>query len=63
MPAKPDGRLEAIPTKIGIQIWGSEGDIRPFIALTGGLLTGGHDVTLEVMSAERVIGVRYLEPE
>jgi len=34
--------------KIGIQTWGSEGDVRPFIALAGGLSTAGHEVTLAV---------------
>jgi UDP:flavonoid glycosyltransferase YjiC (YdhE family) len=32
--------------KIGIQTWGTEGDVRPFIALAGGLSAAGHDVTL-----------------
>lgn len=32
--------------KIGIQTWGSHGDIRPFIALADGLKADGHDVTL-----------------
>lgn len=32
--------------KIGIQTWGSTGDIRPFIALATGLQAAGHDVTL-----------------
>jgi UDP:flavonoid glycosyltransferase YjiC (YdhE family) len=32
--------------KIGIQTWGSEGDIRPFAALATGLVKDGHDVTL-----------------
>ena len=32
--------------KIGIQTWGSYGDIRPFQALAEGLQTVGHDVTL-----------------
>jgi UDP:flavonoid glycosyltransferase YjiC (YdhE family) len=32
--------------RIGIQTWGSEGDIRPFIALGHGLVTRGHDVEL-----------------
>jgi UDP:flavonoid glycosyltransferase YjiC (YdhE family) len=32
--------------KIGIQTWGTEGDIRPFIALAGGLSAAGHEVTL-----------------
>ncbi len=34
--------------KIGIQTWGSEGDVRPFIALAGGLSAAGHEVTLAV---------------
>jgi sterol 3beta-glucosyltransferase/vancomycin aglycone glucosyltransferase len=34
--------------KIGIQTWGSEGDVRPFFALAGGLSAAGHDVTLAV---------------
>lgn len=32
--------------KIGIQTWGSHGDIRPFVALADGLQVAGHDVTL-----------------
>lgn len=34
--------------KIGLQAWGSEGDIRPFTALAAGLTTVGHEVTLVV---------------
>ena len=34
--------------KIGIQTWGTEGDVRPFMALAGGLSAAGHDVTLAV---------------
>ena len=34
--------------KIGIQTWGSEGDVRPLIALAGGLSAAGHRVTLAV---------------
>ncbi len=34
--------------KIGLQAWGSEGDIRPFIALATGLTKAGHEVTLVV---------------
>jgi sterol 3beta-glucosyltransferase len=34
--------------KIGIQTWGSHGDIRPFVALADGLQAAGHDVTLVV---------------
>lgn len=36
--------------KIGLQTWGSYGDIRPFIALAEGLLSVGHDVTLVITS-------------
>lgn len=32
--------------KIGIQTWGSYGDIRPFAALAQGLAAAGHEVTL-----------------
>lgn len=31
--------------KIGIQTWGTHGDIRPFLALAEGLQKAGHDVT------------------
>jgi UDP:flavonoid glycosyltransferase YjiC (YdhE family) len=34
--------------KIGIQTWGTEGDVRPFVALAGGLTAAGHEVTLAV---------------
>jgi UDP:flavonoid glycosyltransferase YjiC (YdhE family) len=40
------GKLKKM--KIGIQTWGTEGDVRPFIALSGGLSAAGHDVTLAV---------------
>ncbi|MBF0488181.1 MAG: glycosyltransferase family 1 protein [Nitrospirae bacterium] len=33
---------------IGLQTWGSEGDIRPFIALAAGLVQAGHQVALVV---------------
>ena len=32
--------------KIGIQTWGSDGDILPFFALANGLRAAGHDVTI-----------------
>ena len=35
-----------IDVRIGIQAWGSEGDIRPLIALGHGLVERGHDVEL-----------------
>lgn len=34
--------------KIGMQTWGSHGDIRPFLALAEGLQRAGHDVTLAI---------------
>jgi UDP:flavonoid glycosyltransferase YjiC (YdhE family) len=34
--------------RIGLQAWGSEGDIRPFTALAAGLVKAGHEVTLVV---------------
>ncbi|MEI7455536.1 MAG: glycosyltransferase [Nitrosomonadales bacterium] len=34
--------------KIGLQTWGSEGDVQPFITLAGGLVRAGHEVTLVV---------------
>ncbi|MHB8843880.1 MAG: glycosyltransferase [Nitrospirota bacterium] len=34
--------------KIGIQTWGSEGDVRPLLALAAGLRVVGHEVTLVV---------------
>ena len=36
--------------KIGLQTWGSNGDIRPFIALAGGLSAAGHEVSLVITS-------------
>ena len=32
--------------EIGLQTWGTEGDVRPFIALALGLKSAGHRVTL-----------------
>jgi UDP:flavonoid glycosyltransferase YjiC (YdhE family) len=34
--------------RIGLQAWGSEGDIQPFTALAAGLAKAGHEVTLLV---------------
>lgn len=34
--------------KIGLQTWGSHGDIRPFLALAEGLQRDGHEVTLVI---------------
>lgn len=41
--------------KIGLQTWGSHGDIRPLLALAGGLQTAGHDVTLAITSIDKAI--------
>lgn len=38
--------------KIGLQTWGTDGDIRPFLALAGGLRARGHKVSLVVTSAD-----------
>ena len=38
--------------RIGLQTWGSEGDIRPFVALADGLNEAGHEVTLVITSVE-----------
>jgi len=47
--------------KIGIQTWGSDGDINPFIALAGGLAAQGHEVTLAITAAERKDYGRYAQ--
>jgi len=39
--------------KIGIQTWGSEGDVNPFIALATGLSKAGHEVTLAITCSDR----------
>lgn len=39
--------------RIGIQTWGSEGDINPFIALASGLTKAGHSVTLAITCSDR----------
>ncbi|MGR8932231.1 MAG: glycosyltransferase [Gammaproteobacteria bacterium] len=38
--------------KIGIQTWGTNGDVRPFLALGDGLRKAGHEVTLIVTSVD-----------
>ncbi len=38
--------------KIGLQTWGSDGDIRPFLALASGLRARGHEVSLVVTSVD-----------
>ena len=34
--------------RVGLQVWGSEGDVAPFLALASGLVRAGHEVTLVV---------------
>lgn len=48
--------------RIGIQAWGSEGDIRPFVALGHSLSRAGHDVTLVVTDFEDRDWTRVEEP-
>jgi hypothetical protein len=38
--------------RIGMQTWGSHGDIRSLLALAGGLQARGHEVTLAVTSTD-----------
>lgn len=45
--------------RIGIQTWGSEGDVAPFIALSAGLAGRGHEVELAVTDLS---GRRYVAP-
>lgn len=41
--------------KIGLQTWGSHGDIRPFIALAEGLQSAGHEVTLLITCVDSAV--------
>ncbi|NOU12614.1 MAG: glycosyltransferase family 1 protein [Methylococcaceae bacterium] len=55
--------------KIGLQTWGSNGDIRPMLALAGGLQKAGHQVTLAITSIDNQsyqdisekLGITYLQ--
>lgn len=38
--------------RIGIQTWGSDGDVRPMLALAGGLTARGHEVTFAATSVD-----------
>jgi sterol 3beta-glucosyltransferase len=40
--------------RIGMQMWGSQGDIRTFIALANALHSAGHDVTLCIPRVDSV---------
>jgi len=56
--------------RIGIQTWGSHGDVRPLMALAGGLRAAGHEVTLlvtnvyradyDAVAAELGVALRYV---
>lgn len=39
--------------RIGLQTWGTEGDVRPFIALAGGLVKAGHQVHLAATAIDQ----------
>lgn len=39
--------------RIGLQTWGSDGDIRPFLALAGGLSKAGHEVSVVITSVDQ----------
>jgi sterol 3beta-glucosyltransferase len=51
--------------KIGLQTWGTDGDILPFIALANGLVNSGHEVTLAYTSIDgksySEAGIRMIE--
>jgi UDP:flavonoid glycosyltransferase YjiC (YdhE family) len=48
--------------KIGMQTWGSHGDMRPFIALAEGLQAAGHEVTLVLTCVDSAAYAGYLSP-
>ena len=55
--------------KIGLHAWGSEGDIRPVIALAGGLHDVGHETVIAISSVDNKdytdicnkLGVKYIK--
>jgi UDP:flavonoid glycosyltransferase YjiC (YdhE family) len=48
--------------KIGLQTWGSHGDVRPFIALAEGLRRAGHDVILVITCVDSDAYARHVSP-
>jgi sterol 3beta-glucosyltransferase len=54
--------------RIGMQVWGSDGDIRPMLALGRGLIASGHEVSIVVTSVDdkdygdlcHALGLNYL---
>ncbi len=47
--------------KIGVQTWGSEGDIRPLLALAGALSGAGHDVVVAITELDERDYLHYAE--
>ncbi|MRW88063.1 hypothetical protein GJ698_28705 [Pseudoduganella sp. FT26W] len=48
--------------KIGLQTWGSHGDIRPFVALAEGLQLAGHAVTLLITCVDSAVYADMVSP-
>ena len=48
--------------KIGMQTWGSHGDVRPFLALAEGLQAAGHQVTLLITCLDGAAYEGYASP-
>lgn len=53
--------MVAAIVKIGIQTWGSEGDLRPFFALSAGLSAAGHAVSLSYADVSFTITSQLVE--
>lgn len=49
--------------KIGIQTWGSHGDIRPFLALAEGLQAAGHEVSLVITCVDSAAYAAITSPQ
>jgi sterol 3beta-glucosyltransferase len=50
------------PMRIGLQTWGSHGDVRPFLALAEGLQRAGHAVTLVITCVDSDAYGRMVSP-
>lgn len=48
--------------KIGLQTWGSHGDVRPFLALAEGLRRAGHEVVLVITCVDSDAYARHVSP-
>lgn len=53
MPLSPTPKTNLKPIRIGLQSWGSTGDINPFLSLAAALAAAGHTVTLAITSIDR----------